>query len=217
MSNPDPYFNRSEVSNSDLSFIKSYWEPNDVRMDKEKAYRFGTLVDAVITEPERVDFLNYTVDDVQYSRDEFEQARAMKRSFMQDSLCAKMLEDSLCQKVMSRSLNLNYGTLNYNLEARCKWDLWMPKFDWGGDIKSTTARTEKQFIEACYHFDYDRQRAWYMDIAGSRQDILIGISKVNMKVFKIPIQRVSDFYLSGRDKYEELSFKYWYLFGDMVA
>ena len=51
-----------------------------------------------------------------------------------------------------------------------------------------------------------------MDIAGSNQDILIGISKVNNKVFKLPIKRGDDFYNSGKEKYLELAFKWWYLF-----
>lgn len=215
MSNPDPYFNREEVSNSDLSELKSYWEPREILWDKEKAYRFGTLVDAVITEPFRVNYLKNTVDSVQYAQDEFELALAMKKSFMKDPLCQQMLKQSDCQRIMAKPKVFNYGSLDFLLNVRCKWDLWMPGHGFGGDIKSTTATTQKQFEEACRHFDYDRQRAWYMNIAGSDRDILIGISKVNMQVFKLPIQRNDSFHISGVEKYEELAFKYWYLFDDI--
>ncbi len=215
MSNPDPYFNRAEVSNSDLSALQEYWQPKEVTWDKEKAYRFGTLVDAVITEPERVDYIKLMVDDVQYTKDEFELATEMKRSYMKDPLCKKMLDDSDCQAVMAVMRDFQYGHIDYAMNVRCKWDLWMPQFGWGGDIKSTTATTQKQFVEACRYFDYDRQRAWYMNIAGSDRDVLIGISKVNKKVFKLPIVRGDEFHISGVQKYEELAFKYWYLFEDL--
>jgi hypothetical protein len=32
-----------------------------------------------------------------------------------------------------------------------------------------------------------------MDIAGSDQDVLIGVSKVNYKVFKVPIRRETNY------------------------
>lgn len=88
----------------------------------------------------------------------------------------------------------------------------MGRVNWGGDLKSTTATTQKQFEEAVRYFDYDRQRAWYMDIAGSNQDVLIGVSKENFRVFKVPIRRDDDLYKSGFQKYNELAFKWWALF-----
>ena len=52
---------------------------------------------------------------------------------------------------------------------------------WGGDIKSTSATTQEQFESAVRQFDYDRQRFFYMNIAGSEKDVLIGISKEHQK------------------------------------
>ena len=54
MSNPDTYYSRTEVSNSDLTELKNLLYPRAQYGDKEKAFRFGTLLDALITEPERV-------------------------------------------------------------------------------------------------------------------------------------------------------------------
>ena len=45
--------------------------------DKQQAFRFGTLVDAIITEPDRVNYYQLTVDDVQYTEDEFHHAKQM--------------------------------------------------------------------------------------------------------------------------------------------
>ena len=50
----DAYFSRSEVSNSDLSWLSKYWMLDYKLFDIEQAYRFGTLVDAIITEPHKV-------------------------------------------------------------------------------------------------------------------------------------------------------------------
>lgn len=211
----DPYYSRPEISNSDLTWLKKYWMPEMMIHDIESAYKFGSLIDAMITEEHRVNYFKLTVDDVQYSKEDFDKSKAMKQSFLADPLCKQMLSQSSTQTVMSKIMQLEYDGIKFDLPVRCKWDLWMQLANWGGDIKSTAATTQKQFEEACRHFDYDRQRAWYMGIAGSNQDILIGISKENFKVFKLPIKRGDEFYKSGKAKYEELAFKYWYLFGDL--
>lgn len=208
----DAYFSRSEVSNSDLSWLSKYWMPDYKLFDIEQAYRFGTLVDAIITEPHKVDYFKFTVDGINYTKAEFEKAKDMKKAFMADPLCKRLVDVCNMQEYMTKASVMRYAGVDFALHTRCKWDLWWKAQNWGGDIKSTKATTQKQFEEACRYFDYDRQRAWYMDIAGSNQDILIGISKVNNKVFKLPIKRGDDFYNSGKEKYLELAFKWWYLF-----
>jgi hypothetical protein len=208
----DEYFSRAEVSNSDLSWLAKYWMPQQQIYDIEQAYRFGTLVDAIITEPFKVNYFKCTVDGVQYTQPEFDKATAMKKAFMSDPLCNRLLQLSSMQHIMSEQKTFSHNETDFQLNVRCKWDLWLPGQNYGGDIKSTTATTQKQFEAACMHFHYDRQRAWYMDIAGSNQDILIGISKVNNQIFKLPIKRGDKFYSSGKEKYLDLAFKWWYLF-----
>lgn len=214
----DPYYGRTEVSNSDLTQLKKYWQPEHVFYDIEKAYRFGTLIDCMITEPFKIDYFKFTCAGNQYTREDFERAEEMKKAFYRDPLCAKLGKESSFQKISIRKgFPIQYGSFSFNLDVRCKWDLFIDQYDMAGDIKSTTSTTQKQFEEAVRHFDYDRQRAWYMDIEGRSNDILIGISKVNYKVFKVPIKRGSELYKSGRAKYEELAFKYWYLFGNICS
>jgi hypothetical protein len=105
----------------------------------------------------------------------------------------------------------DYGGFNYALDTRCKWDWWLPALHTGGDLKTTASETQNQFLEAVDFFDWDRSRAWYMDIAGSNQDFIYAISKKNCKVFKLAIKRDSDTFRRGKDKYEELAFKWWLL------
>lgn len=217
MSNPDTYYTRSEVSNSDLTALKNLLHP--VPMDeavRERAFRFGTLVDALITEPERVNHYALTVDDEPYSDDDFRHAREMQRSLRcearNDLFLAKVLDCADTQRCMvNAAQELEYGGFRFTLPTRCKWDWWLADYGFGGDLKTTAAATQKEFDECVDFFDWDRSRAWYMDIARSDRDFIYAISKRNCNVFKLFINRGDATYQNGRGKYEELAFQYWCL------
>lgn len=214
--NPDTYYSRSEVSNSDLTELKNILHPRVQYGDKEAAFRFGSLVDAIITEPARVDYFHLTVDDVTYSEDEFLHAREMHKALRmearRDAFLAKVLECAETQHFMvNQAQQFTYCDFPFSLDTRCKWDWWMPTFRFGGDLKTTFATSQAQFDEAVDFFDWDRSRAWYMDIAGSNRDFIYAISKKNFKVFKKFINRGDAIYNRGREKYEELAFQYWCL------
>lgn len=217
MTNPDSYYLRTEVSNSDLTELKNYLYPRTQYGDKEKAFKFGTLVDALITENERVHYSKRMVDDVTYSREDFELGLAMREALRKearkDEFLRAVLSNSDTQKFMvNKSQRFLYGNFEYTLDTRCKWDWWLPSFGFGGDLKTTFAESQNQFNEAIDFFDWDRSRAWYMDIAGSQQDFIYAISKKNLKIFKAFIRRDDDTYKRGKEKYDELAFKWWMLF-----
>lgn len=214
--NPDEYYRRSEVSNSDLTELKNLLHPRPQFGDKEAAFRFGTLVDAVITEPERVNYYRLTVDDVQYTEDEFliaqDMYKSLKMEARRDPFLAKVLEMAETQRFMvNKQQVFEYGGFHFRLDTRCKWDWFFPLMNFGGDLKTTFATTQKQFDEAVYFFDWDRSRAWYMDIAQSDRDFIYAISKQNGRVFKKFINRGDEIYRRGREKYEELAFQWWCL------
>lgn len=218
MSNPDSYYSRTEVSNSDLTELKNYLYPRAQYGDKEKAFKFGTLVDALITENDRVRYDKLMVDDYVYTQEEFElgleMRRALRKEAEKDQFLAVVLAQSDTQRFMvNRQQEFYYGNFAYHLDTRCKWDWWLSTFNFGGDLKTTFAESQAQFDEAIDFFDWDRSRAWYMDIAGSRQDFIYGISKKNQKVFKAFIKRGDTIYQKGKEKYEELAFRWWMLFG----
>lgn len=215
MGNPDTYYNRTEVSNSDLTELKNMLYPRLQYGDKEKIFAFGSLVDALVTEPARVNRFQLTVDDVKYTEDDFRLAMEMQKSLVRESrrdeFLAYVLNNSDTQKFMVREREFEYCGLSYTLPTRCKWDWWLPKVGFGGDLKTTFAVSQSQFDEAVDFFDWDRSRAWYMDIAGSERDFIYAVSKKNCKVFKKFIERGDRVYSRGREKYDELAFKY-YLF-----
>lgn len=212
----DPYYSLPDVSNSDLSWLKNQLHPRDMP-DPTEAYKFGSLIDAMITEPQRIDYYRRTLDEDQYTVDDFKKAEEMKRAFWADDFCRTIAEKADGQKVMRERKAFNYEGFPFFLNTRCKWDLWRADWGFGGDIKSTAAETQKQFEEAARYFDYDRQRAWYMMIANSDRDVLIGISKKNFRIFKISITRESSFYKDGVRKYNELAFRHYLMFGENKA
>ena len=217
MSNPDSYYSRSEVSNSDLTELKNYLYPRVQYGDKEKAFKFGTLVDALITENDRVRYDKLMVDDYLYTTEEFElgleMRKALRKEAEKDQFLAVVLAQSDTQKFMvNKQQEFYYGNFAYHLDTRCKWDWWLSAYNFGGDLKTTFAESQAQFDEAIDFFDWDRSRAWYMDIAGSNRDFIYEISKKNCKIFKHFItDRNHPTYIKGKEKYEDLAFKWWQL------
>ena len=217
MSNNDTYYTRSEVSNSDLTSLKQLLHP--ILFDEEvrqRAFRFGSLVDAMITESSRVNHYTLTVDDEQYSGEEFLHATEMYRSLRSearhDQFLARVLEQAETQRYMvNTAQQFEYGGFDFTLDTRCKWDWWLADYGFGGDLKTTAASTQKEFDDCIDFFDWDRSRAWYMDIAHSNRDFIYAISKKNCNIFKHFINRGDATYNRGREKYEELAFQYWCL------
>jgi hypothetical protein len=113
--------------------------------------------------------------------------------------------------MINKAQPFEYGGFAFSLDTRCKWDWFLSPFGFGGDLKTTFASTQKEFDDAVDFFDWDRSRAWYMDIAHSDRDFIYAISKKNNRIFKKFIRRDDPVYQRGRDKYEELAFQYWCL------
>lgn len=216
MHNPDTYYQRSEVSNSDLTALKQLLHSRPAFGDRDAAFRFGSVVDAIITEPSRVDFIRQTIDDEPVDSDLFLRAREMQRALRlearRDPFLAHILAHADTQCVMvNHGQVFDVGGFRFTLDTRCKWDWWLDAPHFGGDLKTTAAATQAEFEQAIDYFDWDRSRAWYMDIAHSDRDFIYAISKRNCNIFKLFINRDDNTYKRGRLKYEELAFQYWAL------
>ncbi len=215
-SNPDTYYQRSEVSNSDLTALKELLHPRLQFGNREEAFRFGNLVDALITEPTRVNYYRQTVDSEQYTEEEFRHAKEMHRALRaeakRDPFLCNVLKQAETQRFMVNGCQMfEYGGFHFTLPTRCKWDWWLDIAHFGGDLKTCAAATQKEFEDAVDFFDWDRSRAWYMDVARSDRDFIYAISKKNCNIFKLFINRGDAIYNRGREKYEELAFQYWCL------
>jgi hypothetical protein len=200
----DNYYLQKEISNSDLTEIKKHFYGSFIH-GSEDNLRFGVLVDALLTERTKIDFLNRKIDDFQYSVEEFTLAEKMEQAFLKDIFCKSLFQVCVGQKVCTGKLNITFEEEKFALQARCKYDLWASKLNWGIDIKTTQAKTDKQFIAACYTFDWHRQSAFYMDLSGADKHVLIGISKKNLQIFKVFITKERDMYIKGREQYFDLA------------
>lgn len=211
----DNYYNRSEVSNSLMGEIDKYFKNIDEIITLEKAFRDGNLFDAMVLEPWRCDHLRLRVDEEQYTKEEWNNSRLMMRSLRQDKQVMEILEKSDRQvNFYAHKFPVQHEGFQFLIDLRCRYDAFIKPWGWGWDLKSTAATTKEQFLAACMRFDYDRSRALYMDVSKAEKDMIVGVSKKNHKIFRISIDRNSDFYKSGKAKYQALAFKYAYLFGD---
>jgi hypothetical protein len=210
------------VANSDLSWLEKQLMSKQRIIDCEQAFKMGTLIDAMITEPHRVDYFKYRVDDVQYTKADFELSKKMKAAFMKDKVCQDIIKDCSFQHISyNPEFEVEHEGVRFIVPAKAKWDLKKKHFPFGGDIKSTTATTYDQCFAAMEYFCYDRSRAWYMDLEGHKMDYIIFISKINFKIFIIPVSAIDhgdkakpgqkaayEIYRNGKAKYQKLAYDY---------
>lgn len=219
----DPYYSRSEISNSDLTSLKYkiYPQLNFLKpKDRIKAFHLGTLVDCLITEPEKANHYRMMVDDEKYTSSEWKWGLKMRNALFEhakkDHFLDFVLKNSKDQSwFYNPAMEIEYECFNFNIAARCKFDWWLGTF--GGDLKTTAAVSQSQFESEIDFVDWDRSRAYYMDVVHSinplwgNQDFIFAISKKNHKVFFKKIIRGDETYLRGKEKYMSLAFKYWSL------
>lgn len=183
------YYERPELSNSQLSAYKI----KALTTNPNKAYQLGSRVDSILTEENCV-----LCEDVE---DNF-LATKMASSFSKNydhllQVCEK-------QKVVIGQIKCQPFGLDIVFNTRCKFDLYHKAFG-GIDLKTTTANSQKQFIDVVEFFDYDRQAAFYMDTAKINDFTIIGISKkAPYSTFSYRIIRDSPSYEAGKRKYQDL-------------
>ena len=220
--NQENYRSFFAIANSDLSWLEKQLMPKDWVIDFEQALKMGSLIDAMITEAHKVDYYTLQLGKVQYSKADFEKAIKMKQAFRNKKayeneakyqFVMDLVNDCSFQHISyNPAFKIEHEGITFEVPAKAKWDLKKKMQPLGGDIKSTTATTLEGCMQAIRYFNYDRSRAWYMDLEGHEMDCLIFISKVNFKVFVIPFNKQHWIYKEGKIKYQELCFKYWSLF-----
>lgn len=221
----DIYYQRGEVSNSDLTALKYKLYPSLNFMkekDRQKAFHLGTLVDAYVTEPKKMNHYRLTVDDEPYTKEEWAWGKLMR-----DALYKRAKSDAFLDYVLKKadgqawfrnpSQRFEYGCFEFELPTRCKWDWWLGAAGFGGDLKTVSVTSDSEFENSIDFFDWDRSRAWYMDLVHSlnpawgNRDFIYAISKKNQKVFFKKIERGDELYERGKEKYLQLAFHLWCL------
>ena len=190
------------VSNSDMS--NSIARP--VYSDPTKAYAFGTLVHASILEPFRLSHSEETIDGE--PAEGFQQAQNMRAAFWANKICAEF--HSGCKyevEMFKENTRFEYNGKKFAMNCKCKYDLWNGEY--GGDIKTTSAETEQEFLKSVATFDYARARVFYSKVSGAKKDLIIGISKKNFKVFLVFMKEGDALWQQGEKKLAEIAFNYW--------
>lgn len=213
------YFDRPEVSNSDLKALERMFLVKP-EQDLTEVFNFGSLVDAMLTEPWRVlrmsdgvgtPFCQLRLETgglITYSSSTYKHASKLSQNLKNDRVVKMMLDTMSGQWVVAREMSFVYEEQEYKIKGRCKFDGYSQKYKIGVDYKTTACSTLKAFRDAIDFFDWDQQGAWYMDLAEIDSHWIIGVSKKTGEVFKHVIQRDDEVYKRGRDKYARWAYRW---------
>jgi hypothetical protein len=208
------YFDLQAVSNSDLKSLKTLYNgAHDYLSEMTHALTFGSLVDALLIEAWRVNFLEKSLHDekgqtIFYSDEIFNKAVRLAQKAKEDPVISKLIPLMAGQYIFVRTLKFMYEDSEYEIKAKCKFDGIVKKIKTGLDYKALACATNKAFIESVDYFDYDQQAAWYMDLAKIDYHWIMCLSKSTDKIFKLAIQRGDPIYLRGKKKYEHWAYKW---------
>jgi hypothetical protein len=208
------YENNAFISNSDLGSFKDVLqgEKNLIPDEKLQAiYDFGNLVEHyALPSSDSADRIG--------SPSDVEKAKLMAQA-VESNPSARFLISLMGNRQHEFYRNadtVEWEGVEVQIPRKCKFDGYSKKFKIGIDLKTTACLTLQEFIVAFWFFDYDRQAAWYMDIARIDRMVYIGVSKKlnrfgRHEVFIHAIERGDAFYQSGLKKYSKLAIKYYFM------
>jgi hypothetical protein len=202
----EEYFALDMASNSGIKLAYDIFT-GGVERDLRNAYRFGSAIDALLTAPDETDLTDMTDQEIS-------QLLSMRKAFRKDPIYQGLFANKHTEsQVVFVEDDFRFDTfeMEVSLKAKCKFDFWNNHSNFGGDLKSTQAKTQEEFENAAKMFGYPRQAAWYMDISGSDRFVIIAVSKVNSKCFYISIKRGDPSYILGQQQYLIYATSYWKL------
>jgi hypothetical protein len=206
------YYKLPEVSSSDLGELKRVWY-NTERPDLEEIFNFGSLVDAMLTERHLLDAVSCSLMvpgslDLHFSPLVWRQADTLADNLRNDPAIALMLPAMRGQYIFRRTLDFTFEGEELRIRGRCKFDLFSKAHKTGLDFKTTSCETLKAFIAAVDFFDWNKQAAWYMDLARIDRHWIVGVSKKNGQVFKYAIERGDENHKRGVAKYSVWAYRW---------
>ena len=223
----DDYRTLTRVSNSDLTRLKEehlgYNINHPARFNLEKAKVFGRTFHQHLLEPETIGTVigqllpdlmpNYSLlaNPAALAPKQAEQLDALMRTIRQDAFCRRYLRQSERERVVLST----DPTTGVACKARLDMVYTSPKRRNALviDVKTTSARTQAQFLESCYTYDYDRQAAFYLDSLRNADDnawtatrqfrfVFIGVMKQRPhRLFAVDATSIPNFIEYGRKKY----------------
>lgn len=211
------YFKIPAISNSKLGELNDAMNAKEKQENIADIYNFGSLVDAMITEPALINHKTQSTfiesDEVWLTVDNesWDKACAMKEAYFNNDFCVAFHNMMKFQYVYVRKNFLfHHQGHTASLPVKCKFDYINQKIRKSGDLKGLSIDTRAAFINAISHFNYDRQAAFYMDIAKAIDShTIIAVSKKKPHpIFIKTIRKGDDLYLQGKEKYNKLGILY---------
>jgi len=188
------YFNHVEgISNSDLGKIQREMEGNLDFVFPEGAAKIGNQVDAILTNPEEIDF------DAM-SHDEMMHCIKMAKNAQSHPLVKKLIDLGEAQVIYTNLVTISLNEIEKTVLMRAMYDNLLLPFRIGADFKTTADTSQAGFEKSITRYDYLRQAWVYMEICGLNTFIFIGIPKkrLNEIYFKI-IRRGDENWLIGKE------------------
>lgn len=191
------YWKIDAVSNSALSSLKHELMGTPKRLLGRNGV-FGSAFHEKILEPHLYDFEKYNLrPSEKFAIGE------MTKSLEKDMLFNKLF--SLSEKEVTAI----WTDEKTGLKCKGKIDMNLPARKEIIDLKTTAARSQKEFEEAMNSYDYDRQGFHYMDGASAERCRFIGVQKIApFNVYHFAFKRDSDFVKRGKKKRDFLLRKY---------
>jgi hypothetical protein len=223
LSSGDAYRSLPRVSNSDLTRLKEehlgYWSVPSARFIPETTKVFGRAFHQHLLEPETVgtvlaqllpDMVDPAVGPV-LAPNQKKQLQSLMQTIRKDTFCRRYLRLSERERIVLST----DPTTGVGCKARLDMVYTSPKRRNALiiDMKTTSARTQAQFLESCYTYDYDRQAAFYLDslryadtgewsMTKQFRFVFIGVMKQRPhRLFAVDATSIPGFIDYGRKKY----------------
>ena len=224
---PADYRSIPRVSNSDLTKLKEehlgYWSVPSARFVPESARTFGKAFHQHLLEPETIGaVMEQLLPDL--APKETAQLGNLMQAIRNDTFCRRYLRAAERGLIGSASAQREQVVLFtdpvHRVPCKARLDLvyTSPKRQSALilDFKTTSARTQAQFLQSCYDYDYDRQAAFYLDglrhadpIMGNDWSmtrrfrfVFIGVMKQRPhRLFAVEATSLPNFIEYGRKKY----------------
>lgn len=197
----EEYFGLPYASNSGIKEAHKILQTGDFQEQaRSEAYYFGSALDNLLTDPELV----HTLDMPDAKR---RQLLPMANAVLNNDTYKAFFTKDRGREDQCVFVDMEFPLLTDGMQitipVKCKYDWFNPKpyINFGGDLKTTDAKTQTAFLSAAKWFEYDQQAAWYMDITGTNRFVIIAVSKINCQVFTLAIKRGDKHYESGKVKY----------------
>lgn len=183
------YRRMRRVSNSDLTRLRD-WLFGRERVLNARAVALGRAVHERVLEPHKSSELGPGVqpDHVDALSRRLQAHEPFQRyALAAEKECVKLFTDP-----------------DTGLDCKARLDLVYEKST-VLDVKTTSCRTYGAFVQTCHEYDYDRQAAFYLDSAGAREFIFVGVQKVEpFQIYWFDTRTEPGFIDYGRRKYKRL-------------